>query len=115
MDRAVAAGVAAQAAEQAREAWAAAEAAEVRLAEAEAAARRAGVLAGGREPGPEQRAGPAPARRWERVVRRCFRIRRLQRIWHHLGEYLKTVPPGVRCLGRGRQGHGGGQAGHDRA
>ena len=38
------------------------------------------------EPGPEGTSVP----RWAGIVRHLFRLRRLQRLWHHLGEFLRT-------------------------
>ena len=38
------------------------------------------------EPGPEGTTVP----RWTRIIRHLFRLRRLQRLWHHLGEFLRT-------------------------
>ena len=41
------------------------------------------------EPEPEV---PVPAElRWRRLARALFRIRRLQRIWGHLGGFLQTI------------------------
>ena len=38
----------------------------------------------------DERAVPA-AERWRLLVRSLFRIRRLQRIWGHLGQWLQVV------------------------
>ena len=40
---------------------------------------------------------PTPAdRRWRRVVRSLYRIRRLQRIFGHLGQWLQTFDGDLR-------------------
>ena len=36
--------------------------------------------------------------RWARLVRKLYRIRRLQRLWHNLGEHLKV------CVGESVRG-----------
>ena len=35
-------------------------------------------------------ANPVVVERWARVVRAVFRVRRLQRIWGNLGQFLQT-------------------------
>ena len=41
-------------------------------------------------------AGAARIAAWERLVRALHRIRRLQRIWGLLGQFLQTFPSGLR-------------------
>jgi hypothetical protein len=58
-----------------------------------AAASGPGTLPTGIEPGPEGATVP----RWAQLIRHLLRLRRLQRILHHLGEFLKTqVCPATR-------------------
>ena len=36
-------------------------------------------------------------RNWQRIVRSCQRVRRLQRIWGNLGQFLQLFPAGLRA------------------
>ena len=58
-----------------------------------AAASGPGTLPTGIEPEPEGTTVP----RWAQLIRHLLRLRRLQRIWHHLGEFLRVqVSPAIR-------------------
>ena len=51
-----------------------------------AAASGPGTLPTGIEPEPAGATVP----RWAQLIRHLLRLRRLQRIWHHLGEFLRA-------------------------
>ena len=62
----------------------------VARAEAQATAK---ATTGGQE---GERTNPEVVERWARVVRSALRVRRLQRIWGILGQFLQTFPAELR-------------------
>jgi hypothetical protein len=42
------------------------------------------------------RDGARAVRNWQRIVRTAHRVRRLQRLWGHLGLFLQTFPSSLR-------------------